>query len=369
MIMNKPVKSFFSIVGIVALGFVLWYLRELIVFFVIAAVISIIGAPLVRKIKSIKLGKIKFGGAFAAAITLLLFISFFTGLVLLLSPLISEQANLISNLDTEQITQSLQGKFLILQDWLTSHHLTEVENSNQEFLIEKFKSIFNFNWISSLFDNIIGVMGNAFVAVFSILFIAFFLLKDGNMLASIIYALTPDKHLPKIKKILTNNDKMLTSYLIGVLIQIFITSTVVSVGLLIIGVDNALIIGILSGFMNVIPYIGPLFGLAIGIFVAVTTNLGLDADISILSLSLRVLLVFGIAQLVDNFFTQPVILSKSVNAHPLEIFLVISASATLAGIGGMIVAIPLYTAIKIIASEFLIEYKFIQSLTKEKQTS
>ncbi len=362
--MNKPVKAFLSILGVIAFGYILWYLRTLILYFIIAAVISIIGAPLVKKIKAIKVGKLKLGGAFAAAFTLLLFIGFITGLLLLLAPLISEQAQIISQLDMRSISTSLQGKFAILQDWLTSHHLTNSEVNNQEFLLEKFKTLFNFNWISNLFDNIIGVMGSAFVAVFSVLFISFFLLKDGNLLANIIYSLTPDKHLPKIKKILANNDKMLTKYLIGVLIQIFITSTVVSLGLYIIGVHNALIIGILAGFMNVIPYIGPLFGLAIGLFVATTTNLSMDSDISLISIMLRVLLVFGVAQIVDNFFTQPVILSKSVNAHPLEIFLVISAAGTLGGIGGMIVAIPAYTAIKIIASEFLMEYKFIQTLTK-----
>lgn len=365
--MSKPVKAFFSIVGIIALGFVLWYLRVLIVYFIIAAVISIVGAPLVRKIKSIKLGKIKFGGAFAAAFTLFLFISFLTGLLLLLAPLISEQAQIISNMDTRQITQSLQGQFSNLQQWLNAHHLAEAGNTNEEFILEKFKTTFNFNWISNLFDNIIAVMGSAFVAVFSILFISFFLLKDGNLLANMIYSLTPDQHLPKIKKILANNDKMLTSYLTGVLIQIFITSTVVSVGLYIIGVNNALIIGILAGFMNVIPYIGPLFGLAIGLLVAITTNLGMETDVSLISILLKVLVVFTVAQLVDNFFTQPVILSKSVNAHPLEIFMVISAAATLGGIGGMIVAIPAYTALKIIASEFLTEYKFVQSLTKKKE--
>jgi len=73
---------------------------------------------------------------------------------------------------------------------------------------------------------------------------------------------------------------------------------------------------------------------------------------------------FIIAQLVDNFFSQPFIFSKSVKSHPLEIFLVIIIAGLISGIVGLIIAIPVYTAIKVIAKEFLSEYRVVNKLTE-----
>lgn len=362
--MNNTLKTIFTISGLILLGILCWYLRVLILFFIISAVISVIAAPVVAFIKKAKVGKKRISDGIAAFITLIGIFSIFGGIFFLIIPLVAEQATIISHLDTNEIVQSLQGKIVIVENWLANYNIDTGDVSNQAYIVDKLKSTIDFGWISNLFDNIFTVFGDVFVAVFSIMFISFFLLKDGDLLTQIMYSLAPDKHLSKIKSIKESSDKMLTSYLTGVLIQVLITTTVISVGLFVIGVKNALIIGVIAGFMNVIPYIGPIFGMVIGLFVAISTSLSIGADVSILALSGKVLIVFGIAQLVDNFFTQPVILSKSVNAHPLEIFLVISAAATLFGVGGMILAIPTYTIIKIVAGEFLSKYKFVKSLTK-----
>jgi len=79
---------------------------------------------------------------------------------------------------------------------------------------------------------------------------------------------------------------------------------------------------------------------------------------------LKVASVFLIIQLLDNILFQPIIFSNSVNAHPLEIFLVISIGGTLGGIPFMILAIPGYTVLRIVAKEFLSEFKIVQDLTK-----
>jgi predicted PurR-regulated permease PerM len=71
-----------------------------------------------------------------------------------------------------------------------------------------------------------------------------------------------------------------------------------------------------------------------------------------------------IGQLVDNFFSQPLIFSKSVKSHPLEIFLVIMIAGVLFGVVGLIVAIPVYTSIKVILKEFLSDNEIVQKLTK-----
>jgi predicted PurR-regulated permease PerM len=96
-----------------------------------------------------------------------------------------------------------------------------------------------------------------------------------------------------------------------------------------------------------------------------TSNIGLDFQSEILPTSLYIMLFYFIAQMIDNFVSQPVIFSKTTKSHPLEIFLVIIIGGLLFGVLGMIVAVPLYTALKVILKEFLSENKIVKSLTKD----
>ena len=96
-----------------------------------------------------------------------------------------------------------------------------------------------------------------------------------------------------------------------------------------------------------------------------SSNLGLDFQSEILPKSIYVLIGYIFAQLIDNFVSQPVIFSKSVKSHPLEIFLTIIIGGILFGVSGMILAVPTYTALKVILKAFLSDNKIVNSLTKE----
>ena len=101
------------------------------------------------------------------------------------------------------------------------------------------------------------------------------------------------------------------------------------------------------------------------LLLTMSSFLGADFSSVILPKSIYVMIGFVIGQLIDNFFSQPYIFSKSVKSHPLEIFFVILSAGTLLGPVGMIVAIPVYTAIKVILKEFLSENKIVKSLTED----
>ena len=117
--------------------------------------------------------------------------------------------------------------------------------------------------------------------------------------------------------------------------------------------------------MNIIPYLGPLMGGAIGVVIGIISNLGINAFDMIMPNTLEIIGVFVAANVVDNFVLQPTIYSKSVFAHPIEIFIVILMAGNIAGVVGMIIAIPTYTLIRIVARQFLSEFKFIDLLTKK----
>ena len=124
-------------------------------------------------------------------------------------------------------------------------------------------------------------------------------------------------------------------------------------------------IAFLCALLNLIPYIGPLIGGILMLTLTMTNDVQLDFQTQILPKTIYVLIGYIIAQLVDNFFSQPFIFSQSVKSHPLEIFLIIIIGGLLFGIVGMIVAVPAYTALKVILKEFLADNKIVKSLTKD----
>ena len=137
-----------------------------------------------------------------------------------------------------------------------------------------------------------------------------------------------------------------------------------SIGGLILGLPNAILIGFIGGLLNVIPYIGPLIGAAMASILVIVSHASLGIDAT-LPLVYGILAVFAIANVIDNFLLQPIIYSNSVQAHPLEIFIVIIVGGSLYGPIGMILAIPVYTILRVIAKEFFHDQAFVHSVTKD----
>jgi predicted PurR-regulated permease PerM len=169
----------------------------------------------------------------------------------------------------------------------------------------------------------------------------------------------------RIRNVIRDTQLMLSKYFTGVLLDVLFVSTFITVGMMILGVKNALIIGIFAGIMNIIPYVGPLIGGSFAIVVAISTNLTLDFYDGMLPLALKIFFVFVAMNLSDAFLIQPYIFSSRVKAHPLEIFTVILIAGSLAGIGGMVAAVPVYTVFRIILREFVTQSRFVKKLTDE----
>ena len=190
-------------------------------------------------------------------------------------------------------------------------------------------------------------------------------MKDEHLMYDIVLLLTPPQHLEAIKDILKQTKKLLTKYFIGILLDMLFVATLTTIALSVLGVKNCLLIGVFAGIMNIIPYVGPLIAASFGIMIGVTSNLELDFYSQLLPLVYKIGLVFLVVQLIDSIIFQPLVISNIVKAHPLEIFLVILIAGTLIGIGGMIIAVPVYTILRIVAKEFLYNFKIVQQLTKE----
>jgi predicted PurR-regulated permease PerM len=139
----------------------------------------------------------------------------------------------------------------------------------------------------------------------------------------------------------------------------------VTIGMTIVGIDfqQALVMGLIIGILNVIPYAGPWIGLAIAITMGVASHINQDINTVVIPLVTYMIIVEAITHLIDNIVFQPVIFSNSVKAHPLEIFIVVLASGFAAGIPGMIFGIPAYTVLRVLAREFFYNFKAVQKIT------
>jgi len=359
---QNNLKSILGFVGVMLIAFCLWYLRTIVAYVLLAGVLSFIGSPLTNFFDNIKFKKFDFPRSVAAAITLLVMIGAIVGFISLFAPLIALEAQVISSIKVDDVLQNLDEPIAQVEVLMGKYNITA--NTDTDYLQNKITELVNLSNITNIFSNIFGTLGNIFIAFFSISFICFFFLKEEGLFHQMLISFSPKKYVDKVKKILSNTKHLLTRYFIGILIQTTIIAIIISGGLAIIGVKNALIIGVFAGIINIIPYVGPIIGAMVGIVLSITTNLELDFYYELMPMAFKICVLFASMQMLDNFLLQPIIFSNSVNAHPLEIFLVILIAGTVAGISGMIFAIPFYTFIRIIAKEFLSQFEIVKSLTK-----
>jgi len=206
--------------------------------------------------------------------------------------------------------------------------------------------------------------------LFAIVFISFFFLKEEGLFGRIICALVPDKYELTLGKTLSEIKQLLSRYFVGLLIEMLGVALVDFLGLWLIArfdFSYAIGIGFIAGLLNVIPYVGPLIGDVIGVVFGIILKLGTGAglDVNIWVFILIILIIMVAAQLIDNLIYQPLIFSTSIKAHPLEIFIVLLMAGHIGGIMGMLVAIPAYTVVRVVAIRFFYRYKPIQRLVPD----
>ncbi|MBK7790437.1 MAG: AI-2E family transporter [Saprospiraceae bacterium] len=260
------------------------------------------------------------------------------------------------------ITVKLDASDLILKE------KKEADKEENPDFFEKLKSnlvyYINPSRIQYFFNATVGAFGNLILGISSVLFISFFFLREQGLFYKMIQSLVPNEYEAKAAHAIDQTSKLLIRYFSGILLQMAIVTLLVSVPLRIMGIDNALLIAFFAAILNVIPYIGPIIGALFGVVITLSSNPSAPFYSEMMPEMIRVLSVFIIMQIIDNFVLQPIIFSKSVKAHPLEIFLVVLIGAKLGGILGMVLAIPLYTVFRVIGKVFLSEFKVIQNLTR-----
>jgi predicted PurR-regulated permease PerM len=362
--MKQILKYTGYVLFLLMIGYLLWRFHYILGWILAAAVLSFIGQPLVSFFDKLHIKNIRIPHSLSTLLSLVLLVLFIFGLLAVFVPLIIQQANTISRIDVSGLAQSLQEPLEWINKRLHDFGAVPEGQNLQNLVISEVKSMVNLGNIGSFLTGFISAAGNIFIGFFSILFISFFFLKDENMFQDGLLLFIPERNHQATKKVVNESKGLLMRYFIGVLLELLGVMSLISIGLWIFGVKNALLIGFFGGLMNIIPYIGPVIGSAIGITLGITSTLAFGSPQELLPEILKLAGVFIGVNFIDNNILVPFIYSKSVKSHPLEIFLVIIIGGGIAGLPGMLLAVPFYTILRVIGREFFREFRVVQKLTE-----
>lgn len=279
---------------------------------------------------------------------------------LLFLPLISEQIEVLKSVNYVALLDQFRSPLDGFEGFLINNNLT---SRAPGFIISDLKTdVMNFITgldFSAMINNVIKYTGSLVIGVLAVGFITFFLLYELSSLRRKIIRLIPNEFFEVSISAFTKIEQLLSNYLVGLLFQMSAIFAIASIGLSIIGVEYAITIALFAAVANLIPYLGPILGASFGVIISLIGSGAVEGQ-SQLVMVFQIISVFVVVQVIDNLVLQPLIFSKSVKVHPLEIFVIIFAAARLAGIPGMILAIPVYTIIRVSSKEIYTGFKQYQ---------
>ena len=355
-------KSVLQLLALAVIGWLLYTVRGVLVYLVIATILTLVAKPVTNFISSRKIGARHIPRALSAAVSLLLLVVVFTLVATLIVPALYRELAVLSAIDFGSVYENALQKISLLKHWAADReiNLNEIEDSIRNGV----NALLSAETLKGTVSSILGGLGNIAIAGFSIVFILFFLLKEENITHALLEDYLPKSLSRHIEKIVPKVKVTIYRYSLGLAMQMTGIFLIVFIGLTIAGVQSAIVIAVAAAFFNLIPYVGPMIGATFALILALGQSIALHPEASIGLLALKIVAVFGVTQLTDNFIFQPLIFSNSIKAHPLEIFLVISFAGLLGGIIGMIIAVPAYGMLRIVIKEFWADSKFVQSLTR-----
>jgi len=364
--MKATLRNILIFFGILFLLGCAWFFRNIVVYILVSGVFSIMGRPLVDLFCKIRIKKWSFPRSLSALLTIIALWGVIILFFIIFVPLVTRQINYFSTIDSEKIVQIVAGPINKIEHLVRSINKDIPQNITiQDYIVKKVAGILNINMIQNFIGSLISILGNVIIAIFSITFITFFFLKDQRLFFESILMWVPDKYVNNVTRALNSIKRLLTRYFIGIVIQSTCIMILITIGMTIAGIDfqQALVMGLIIGILNVIPYAGPWIGLAIAITMGVASHINQDITTVVIPLVTYMIIVEVVTHLIDNIVFQPIIFSNSVRAHPLEVFIVVLAAGFAAGIPGMILGIPAYTVLRVFAREFFYNFKAVQKIT------
>ena len=343
-----------------------WYFSSVLVYIILAFVVSLLSQPLMRLMKKIQIKKKSAPDWLLAIISILIVLTLLIIIVIQVIPVIT---HIVNDASLFKEVENFDGN---LGDTINGWIISVFPGLGKDFdaigkLLEYLKGLLSNLSVTGLIGSVSSIIIDIAVGVFSMVFIAFFFVKDENLFSKIVAALVPDRIEESVTKSILDIEHLLSRYFIGLLLEMLGVTLLNFLGLWLIARVSpiyALGIAFIAGILNILPYVGPIIGEVLGTLLCLLlkygTGMGLNVNIWIFALI--VVAIMLTVQLIDNFVLQPVIYSTSIQATPLEIFIVMLLAGTIGGILGMLVAIPAYTVVRVIAGRFFYDKKIVKRL-------
>ena len=353
--MNKLIVQIVLIITLI-LGSA-WVFADIFFYLLISLIVATLLTPVTDILHSLRFYRLQIPRAIAILLSYLILTGVVVSFVMLFIPLVTAQIEILRTLDLADLFNFVEAPLHEVEGFLRRSNLTNEPEGFifirlRETIVEYLKGVN----VSEIVNNLLLVTSSVLIGLLAVLFISFFFLYQKGILKRLILRGVPNAYFEVTITVLYKIDKLLTNYLLGLLIQMLAIFTIVSVGLSVFGVKYSLTIAVFAAVANLIPYIGPAMGAIFALLVGFSTNPTRLDGLEFIFVA-EVAIVFAAAQLTDNILLQPIIFSRSVKAHPLEIFVAIFAGAALAGALGMIFAIPVYTVLRVSFTEIYDAYQ------------
>ena len=241
-----------------------WYFRTVLLYIALAVVVALIGKPVVRALTRIKIKNFHFPRWLASGLTLALIICICLSLFLLLAPMIGQFVQLINSMNLSGLGNQVYEPLDRLNEFITK----SIPSVDPDFRIEVYlfnyvKEFLNLNTFSNIIVSLASFIANFGIAVFSVIFIAFFLLMENGLISDTLSSIVPDKYEEKVRRAVKSINTLLSRYFVGISLESLFVAALNSIGLVFIAkIDPrlAIVVAFASGILNIIPYLGPLIG-------------------------------------------------------------------------------------------------------------
>lgn len=353
-----------------------WYFRNVIIYVILAAVVSLLGKPVMNLLRHVKIRKNSMPDWLQAVLVIVfilsIFLVIFTQVIPVVVGIVQKIFDNLSASDYSLPVDTYTASVNAVNAWMISHFPQFGPDFRIESAIGSFlRKTFDLTSLSSLIEYIASFFVSFGVGIFSVVFISFFFIKDPMLFRKIVGALVPDRIESRVIDAIGDIEHLLSRYFVGLLVEVIGVAVLNFLFLWLIariGFNAAIGIAFITGILNIIPYVGPLVGTVIGTILATVLKFSAAGlTIHFWGFVLVLLALFMVTQLVDNFLFQPLIYSTSIKASPLEIFIVLLIAGNTAGVLGMLVAIPAYTVLRVIAGHFFGDIKAIRRLIPDSE--
>jgi len=350
-----------SIIVITIMFLLMYYIRQVLGVFVLSFLISYIISPLVKILERRKINRTLSVGILYLAFVAITVVCVVVFVPMLWNELITLQLSIQDNLSNPELGKNIMSSIEDFQEQL-SEAIPILKDIDLKSQFDISNSVSNIaSWILNYIGQMIKTITSygtriawVIISIFVIPFIVFFLLKDGNKMKKVILRLVPSRYKEVSTDLLHLIDIRIGRFIRGKLAESIILSILTAIGLKILGIKYALLIGSIAGFANLIPYIGPV-GIAIPPVLLAIYQYGIFQGV-ITAIFLSIL------QFIDNMILVPFIVGKSVDLHPLVTIFVVFIGGKTLGLLGLVAAVPMASIIISIAQAIYQEFKNISSM-------